>query len=390
MKIQTAHYTLRKGGAYDRFRIMLEALVERECEIHCLSITPIQVRHPHYHNHILFLPFKIKDGLLAKLMVLLLFPLYSLLIGWREKIDLFVAFGPLYAFLQAVPKWILMKPMVTLVRLDLSLGLKRQELFNVAILLNKAVEYIGLLFSDRIITVNASIPEEIIKRVGKKKNIQVNVLLNDIPPMPISLQGDIFQARTQFGIPEEAKVLVTAGVISRRKNIETLIKCLPKIGMNNLFLLVAGDGSTKSDFYYQKYLKELTKALSLDKRVIFTGWLEREKLWKVFLGADLFVLPSKSEGMPNTMLEALGFDLPCFGSRVPGITDILHYEELMFDPLDEKTIADKIRQIFLNNRFLEKVRDLCQQRKKVFIFDWNERVFQTVTKGIPSATVKLI
>lgn len=86
MKIQTAHYTLRKGGAYDRFRMMLEALVERECEIHCLSITPIQVRHPHYHNHILFLPFKIKDGLVAKLMVLLLFPLYSLLIGWREKL----------------------------------------------------------------------------------------------------------------------------------------------------------------------------------------------------------------------------------------------------------------------------------------------------------------
>jgi glycosyltransferase involved in cell wall biosynthesis len=253
--------------------------------------------------------------------------------------------------------------------------------------LNKIIEYLGLLSSDRIITVNASTQEEIIKRTGRKKNIQVNVLNNDIPPMPIPLQGDMFQARTQLGIPEGAKVLVTVGVITRGKNIETLIKCLSKIGLNNLFLLVAGDGSTKSDFHYQNYLKELTKALGLDKGVIFTGWLEKEELWKIYLASDLFVLPSLNEGMPNAMLEALGCGLTCLGSKIPGITDILHYEELMFDPLDEKTLTDKIQQIFLDNRFLEKVKNLCQQRKKVFVFDWKEKVFETVTRGIPSATV---
>jgi glycosyltransferase involved in cell wall biosynthesis len=387
MKIQTAHYTMRKGGAYDRFRMLLEALVERQCEIHCVSMSPIQVEHPRYHNHALFFPFKMGDGLVTKFMVVLLFPFYSLLIARREKIDLFVAFGSLYAFILAIPKWILRKPMVTLIRGNSTFGLKMKDSSKSFLWLNKTIEYLGLLSSDRIITVNASIQEEIIKRVGRKKNIQVNVLLNNIPPMPISLQGDMFQARTQFGIPEGAKVLVTAGVISRGKNIETLIQCLSKIGMNNLFLLVAGDGSTKSDFYYQDYLKKLTKTLSLDKRVIFTGWLEREKLWKVFLCADLFVLPSKSEGIPNAMLEALGFDLPCIGSNIPGIRDILKYDELMFDPWDMKSITEGIRQFFCDNRFLEKVSNLCQQRKKVFIFDWKERVFLTVTKGIPSATV---
>jgi len=386
MKVMTAMYTMRRGGAYYRFIMLMESFLERQCEVHCLSLTPIQIGYPGYHNHVIYLPFKMRNSLVAKLLVLILFPSYSFLIGWREKIDLFVAFGSLYAFILAIPKRILRKPMVTLIRGNSTFGLKMRESSKSFLWLNKIIEYLGLLSSDRIITVNASIQEDIIKRVGKK-NIQVNVLLNDIPPMSISLQGDISQARTQFGIPEGAKVLVTAGVISRGKNIETLIKCLPKIGMNNLFLLVAGDGSTKSDFYYQKYLKELTKALSLDKRVIFTGWLEREKLWKVFLSADLFVLPSKSEGIPNAMLEALGFDLPCIGSNIPGIRDILKYDELMFDPWDTKSITEGIRQFFCDNRFLEKARNLCQQRKKVFIFDWKERVFQTVTKGIPSATV---
>lgn len=321
---------------------------------------------------------------MTKVMVLLLFPFYSLLIGWREKIDLFVAFGSLYAFILAIPKWILKKPMVTLIRGDSTLGLKMRDSNKYLLRLNRVVEYLGLFFSDRIITVNTAIQREIVKVIGEKKKIDVKVLFNNVPPIPISLQGEILETRTQWGIPEEAKVLVTAGVISKGKNIEILIKCLPQIGMNNLFLLIVGDGSAKTDFHYQNYLRELTETLGLVRWVIFTGWLEREKLWKIFRAADLFVLPSNSEGMPNAMLEALGFDLPCFGSKVPGIVDILRYEELMFDPMDEQTLVKKARQLFSDLQYLDKIKRLCQDRKKAFIFDWKETVFQTVTKGILS------
>ncbi len=384
MRIQTTHYTLRKGGAYDRFRMMLEALAERQCEIHCLSMTPIQIKHPGYHNHILFLPFKIGDGLIAKLMVLLLFPFYSLLVGWREKIDLFVAFGSLYAFILAIPKWILKKPMVTLIRGDSTLGLKMRDSNKYLLCLNRVVEYLGLFFSDRIITVNTAIQREIVKVIGEKKKIDVKVLFNNVPSIPISLQGEILETRTQWGIPEEAKVLVTAGVINAGKNIEIVIKSLARIGMNKLFLLIVGDGSAKTDFHYQNYLRELAETLGLDRRVIFTGWLEKEELWKIFRAADLFVLPSKSEGMPNAMLEALGSDLPCLGSRVPGIADVLQYEELMFDPMNEQTLVKKIQLLFSDFQYLHKIKDLCQDRKKAFIFDWKEKVFQIVTRGMLS------
>src|SRR4030043_271228 len=92
MKIMTAMYTLRRGGAYDRFIMMLEAFLERRYEVHCLSLTPIQIKNPFYHNEVADFPFKLGNGWVAKLIVLFLFPLYSLWIGWREKINLFVAF----------------------------------------------------------------------------------------------------------------------------------------------------------------------------------------------------------------------------------------------------------------------------------------------------------
>jgi glycosyltransferase involved in cell wall biosynthesis len=199
--------------------------------------------------------------------------------------------------------------------------------------------------------------------------------------MKTSTNDDIFKIRTRYGISEKARVLVTASVLSRGKNIDILIKCLPKIRMKDVILLVAGESSTKADFHYKDDLKKLVKTLGLGKQVIFTGWLQQEDLWLMFRSSDLFVLPSKSEGMPNVMLEAMGCDIPCIGSDIPGIRDIFQYEELMFDPSDETALADKIGQILSNHQFLDKVKRLCQERKEVFAFNWKERAFQTVTMG---------
>lgn len=377
-------YTIKRGGAYDRFKMMIEAFLEKQCEVHCLSLIPIQIKNPFYHNHVRRLPFKIGGGLVAKLMVLFLFPVYSLLIGWQEKIDLFVAFGSLYAFVLVIPKYILKRPMVTLIRGDSTFGLKMQDSSRYLLWLNKVIEYLGLTFSNRIITVNTAIQKDISRVVGKKKKIDVEVLFNDVPPISILLQEEMFRTRTQFAIPEGAKVLVTAGIINKGKNIEILIKCLPKIGMNNLFLLVVGEGSKKVDFRYKIFLKELARKLGLEKKVIFTGWLKKEELWRIFHAGDLFILPSRGEGMPNAMLEALGTDLPCLGSNIPGIEDILHYEELMFHPLDEEALASKIRQLFCDEQYFQKIEGLCEKRKNAFIFDWKERMFQTVTRGMLS------
>ncbi|MDD1777244.1 MAG: glycosyltransferase [Candidatus Helarchaeota archaeon] len=382
MKVMTTMYTLRRGGAYDRFIMMLEAFLERNCETHCLSLTSIPIRNPLFNNHVVHFPFDLNNPIINKLFVLLMFPFYLVLIGRREKIDLFIAFNSFYAFLQAVPKRILRKPMVTLIRGDFTFGLKMQNSFKYFLWLNKVIEYFGLNASDKILAVNEAIRENITRVIGNRRNVDVEILFNNIlvsrnfPPV------ESMTIRNRYSITKDAKILVTAGVLNRGKNIELLLRAVSKIQIENLLFFIIGEGSTKTDARYVEHLKEMTKELGLEKKVIFTGWLQKEELWKMLRAADLFVLSSMNEGMPNVMLEAVGLDLPCFGSKVPGIASILQYDELMFDPLDVEALVDKVSRFFSDPQYSNYIIKLCLGRKKAFLFDWKEKAFQMVTEGM--------
>jgi glycosyltransferase involved in cell wall biosynthesis len=381
MKIITAMYTLRKGGAYDRFVMMVEALLERKCEVHCLSLTPIRMGNPHYHNHLVFLPFKLRAGLATKLWVLFVFPLYSLWVGWKKRIDLFVAFGTLYAFIQSIPKLLLRRPAVTLIRGSFAYGLSSQNSPTLFLWLGHLIEKVGILTSDRILVNSLGLKEEMLRITGGRRSVEINVLFNSIPSIPQMTSLEISQKRRQLNIPQEAKVLITAGVLNRGKNIEVVLQSLPNTDVKNLFLLIAGESFTKEDLQYKRYLQELSKELGLEEtKIIFMGWLEKQELWQLFRSSDLFILASKKEGMPNALLEALGCDLPCFGSNIAGIRDILRDERLMFNPCDSGTLATRVRSFFHDQTFSMGITKLCMERKQEFMFDWKQKVFEMIAK----------
>lgn len=382
MKILTSMYTIKKGGYYDRFLMMLEAFLERGIEVHCLSLTPIPVNHYLFYNHRMYFPLIKVDSLISRILVLMFFPFWLILVGYIYRIDLIIAFGSLYAYLLTLSKKILKKEMVTFIRGESTFNYKIKSSPKYFVYLNKIIENVGILFSDRIITNNKSSKYEIFNCIKKIKDKDIFVLYNNIPLIDKIGNEEIPKIKKKYGIPENARILVTAGVINRGKNLEILIKCLAEIGMNNIYLLIAGDGSSRNDFHYIDYLKKLAINLKFDQRVIFTGWLKKEELWKIYQASDLFVMSSLNEGMPNAMLEALGCDLTCIGSDIPGIKDILKNEELMFNPKNEESMFKKISICFSDEQYLNKLKKLCLERKDIFIFDWKEKIFQAATQRI--------
>ncbi len=107
----------------------------------------------------------------------------------------------------------------------------------------------------------------------------------------------------------------------------------------DLRLSVVGDGKHRAEL-------ELRAAkLGLGDRVCFRGRLPAgDSIRQELDRADLFVLPSRTEGLPRAMIEAMGRGLPCIGSAVGGIPELLPPED-MVPPGDATALAEKIREV---------------------------------------------
>lgn len=123
-------------------------------------------------------------------------------------------------------------------------------------------------------------------------------------------------------------------------------------------LIVVGDGK------YRRDLATKAKDIGLDGQAIFLGQVPYSELQNIYDRADIFVLPSRQEGLPRAMMEAMARALPCVGSTVGGIPEMLAAEDLV-PPADADALADKICEIIaspkrlsqMSARNFEKARD---------------------------------
>jgi glycosyltransferase involved in cell wall biosynthesis len=101
-------------------------------------------------------------------------------------------------------------------------------------------------------------------------------------------------------------------------------------------LIIVGDGEE------EKRLKERVKRLSLTETVVFTGL--RRDIPELLTIAELVVLPSLWEGMPNSLLEAMAAGKPVVATSVGGIPEVVANGEtgILIPPRDSKALAETI------------------------------------------------
>ncbi|MBZ0292000.1 MAG: glycosyltransferase family 4 protein [Anaerolineae bacterium] len=110
----------------------------------------------------------------------------------------------------------------------------------------------------------------------------------------------------------------------------------------DLRLVIVGDGKHRAE------LESRAARAGLAQRIQFVGQLPAGEAVRAQLDqADLFVLPSYQEGLPRAMVEAMARGLPCIGSTVGGIPELLPPED-MVEPGDVEALAAKIREVLTN------------------------------------------
>ena len=107
----------------------------------------------------------------------------------------------------------------------------------------------------------------------------------------------------------------------------------------NFEIIMVGDGR------YAEQMKTLAIRLGIEDRTQFVARLSFGKAVLDFLDSiDLFVMPSRAEGLPRAMLEAMARGCPCIGSNVGGIPELLAPEDLV-SPDDHKALAHTIMEV---------------------------------------------
>jgi L-malate glycosyltransferase len=169
--------------------------------------------------------------------------------------------------------------------------------------------------------------------------------------------------------------LVYVGTMSQMyKAPDILIKAVAaciKAGLN-LHLVLLGDGQ------YRPQLEDLAAAQDVGDRIKLLGQLASGDAVQAQLDrSDLFILASYQEGLPRAMVEAMARGLPCLGSNVGGVPELLPPEDLV-EPGDIDALAQKIREMVtdpermarMSARNLAKAReyqdDVLQQQRTDF------------------------
>ena len=163
-----------------------------------------------------------------------------------------------------------------------------------------------------------------------------------------------------YNISDSEFVILFVGQLIERKRIKDLINALGiiKNNFNKISLCIIGDGEERDN------LEKIAIKLNLKNKVIFIGSVQNEKLPYYYTACDLFVLPSRQEGMGVVLLEAMACGKPVIGSDVDGIKSIIQngFNGMLFKSMDVEDLAENIK--FLYNNEKERVR-LAKNARKV-------------------------
>ncbi|MCW3061324.1 MAG: 1,2-diacylglycerol 3-glucosyltransferase [Capsulimonas sp.] len=191
-------------------------------------------------------------------------------------------------------------------------------------------------------------PSEMTKRVLLTEyhvERPITVVPTGIPEPPYVLASEE-ETRRSLGVPPEARVLLYVGRLAPEKNLPMLLDAFARIAERepSAVLVLAGSGKSAES------LRAHTHTLGLSDRVIFTGFLSRTKLDPLYLLAEVFVFPSKTETQGLAIGEALAAGTPCVIVNAGGAPESIHDGDdgfLVEDNAEE--MADRVLSLLAND-----------------------------------------
>ena len=139
------------------------------------------------------------------------------------------------------------------------------------------------------------------------------------------------------------------------------------------------------------YVKMLKEMAGDDPNIIFTGFVSGKLLEEIYSNAYVYVLPSKLEGMPLSLLEAMSYGNCVIGSDIAEIADVVEDKAILFKKANVEDLKEKLQMVCDDVELVEKYKSeasgyICGR------YNWEDVVNRTVEvyRGKKSCKEKLV
>lgn len=163
--------------------------------------------------------------------------------------------------------------------------------------------------------------------------------------------------RAELGIPKSCTAVLSVGELNENKNHETVLRAIASLKRDDIVYVICGNGGKKN------FLQALAKELEMEDRLILAGF--RSDVTEIYKCCDIFAFPSKREGLPVSVIEAMASGLPCIVSDIRGNNDLVKENEngFLYTPLNISDFADGINSLAKN----EDLRNSLAEYGKAFV-----------------------
>jgi len=170
-------------------------------------------------------------------------------------------------------------------------------------------EKCAVRFADEIIVLSENVQNYFLEKYNRK-----TVFIPNGVARPDIVQTDLIV--NKYGLEKDSYILFLGRLVPE-KGEKCLIEAFKKLKTDKK-LVIAGGASDTSEFQ-----QELKIMASDDSRIIFTGFVQGRELEELYSNSYLYVLPSELEGMPISLLEAMGYGNCCLTSDIPECSQVL-------------------------------------------------------------------
>jgi glycosyltransferase involved in cell wall biosynthesis len=205
-------------------------------------------------------------------------------------------------------------------------------------------------WADHFIAVCETIREDLVKRVGIA-NRKISVIQTGMDALELD-EAAVEKRRRELRIEAGERVVLVAARLSYEKGVDCFLRAVGKLAEREVEarFLVAGSGPMEEE------LKGLAAELGISDRVDFLGFAADVE---VLMGlADVVVMPSLAEGLPNVAIETFAVGRPLVASRVGGLVDLseMNRDAILFaEPNNPVDLADKVEAVLTDSALAERL-----------------------------------